>query len=32
MKKIKIILVGLLPLLLLVGCLEDYQELNTDPE
>ncbi len=31
MKTIKLIL-GLFPLLLLTGCLEDYQELNTDPE
>lgn len=32
MNRFKFILIGLLSLTLLTGCLEDYQELNTDPE
>lgn len=32
MNKIKFIFVGILTLLLLTGCLKDYQDLNTDPE
>jgi len=32
MNKIKYILVGIVSLFVLSGCLEDYQELNTNPE
>lgn len=32
MNRFKFILIGLLSLTLFTGCLEDYQELNTDPE
>lgn len=32
MNKIKYILIGVISLTLLTGCLEDYQELNTNPE
>ncbi len=32
MKNIKLLIVGILSVFLLVGCLEDYQELNTNPE
>ena len=32
MRKYKYILTGVLTLLTLTGCLEKYQDLNTDPE
>lgn len=32
MKNIKLIIIGIFPLLFLSSCLEDYQELNTNPE
>lgn len=32
MNKIKYLILGIASLLLFSGCLEDYQELNTNPE